>query len=285
MDEKLTEVLRSFALSNPRQGYRKAYRYVLEMGYKVNLKKIHRLWRDAGLKVPFRKRKNKRSNRGVAMGAHQPIAPNVTWAMDFQFDATSDGRVLKFLNVIDEYSREYLATLVDRSIDAKTVVAVLDGIVASRGTPSYIRMDNGPEFISKVIEEFASEMGITLYFIDPGSPWQNGKCESFNGRLRDELLNGELFLSVEEAQVLADKYLKRYKISRAHSSLGYLSPHEFTALGLTDQRDILRGSSTCDKFYATSHFLKKGRNGDKHIRSTMSTHIGGGSPIGGRARV
>ena len=257
LDEKLTEVLRSFALSNPRQGYRKAYRYVLEMGYKVNLKKIHRLWRDAGLKVPFRKRKNKRSNRGVAMGAHQPIAPNVTWAMDFQFDATSDGRVLKFLNVIDEYSREYLATLVDRSIDAKTVVAVLDGIVASRGTPSYIRMDNGPEFISKVIEEFASEMGITLYFIDPGSPWQNGKCESFNGRLRDELLNGELFLSVEEAQVLADKYLKRYNESRAHSSLGYLSPHEFTALGLTDQRDILRGSSKCREFYATSHFRKK----------------------------
>jgi putative transposase len=139
------------------------------------LKKVHRLWREAGLKVPFRKRKNRRAGHGVAMGAHHPIDANVTWAMDFQFDATGDGKVLKLLNIIDEYSREYLATLVDRSIDAEGVISALDGIVAERGTPVYIRMDNGPEFISHALERWDKEMGVTLYFIDPGSPFPKWK--------------------------------------------------------------------------------------------------------------
>ena len=179
VDAKIIDILRKFALANSRQGYRKAYRAVLEAGYQVNLKKVHRLWREAGLKVPFRKRKNRRAGHGVAMGAHHPIDANVTWAMDFQFDATTDGKILKLLNIIDEYSREYLATLVDRSIDAEGVISGLDGIVAERGTPVYIRMDNGPEFISHALSNWAKEMSVILYFIDPGSPWQNGKCESF----------------------------------------------------------------------------------------------------------
>jgi len=123
------------------------------------------------------------------MGAHHPIDANVTWAMDFQFDATTDGKALKLLNIIDEYSREYLATtLVDRSIDAEGVISALDGIVAERGTPVYIRMDNGPEFISHALERWAKEMSVTLYFIDPGSPWQNGKCESFNLKIERRAL-------------------------------------------------------------------------------------------------
>jgi putative transposase len=166
VEAKIIDILRKFALANPRQGYRKAYRAVLEAGYQVNLKKVHRLWREAGLKPPFRKRKNKRAGHGVAMGAHHPIDANVTWAMDFQFDATGDGKVLKLLNIIDEYSREYLATLVDRSIDAEGVISALDGIVAERGVPVYIRMDNGPEVTSHALEDWDKEMGVTLCSID-----------------------------------------------------------------------------------------------------------------------
>jgi len=105
------------------------------------------------------------------MGAHHPTGPNITWAFAFQLDATTDGKPLKLLNIIDEYSREYLDTLVDRSIDAEGVISALDGIVAERGTPLYIRMDNGPQFISHALEDWAKEMGVTLYFIDPGSPF------------------------------------------------------------------------------------------------------------------
>jgi putative transposase len=137
VDAEITEILRTFALANPRQGYRKARRAVLEAGYRVNLKKIHRLWREAGLKVPLHKPKNKRAGHSLPMGAHQPTGPNITWAMDFQFDATTDGKALKLLNIIDEYSREYLDTLVDRSIDAEGVISALDGIVPKRGTPVY----------------------------------------------------------------------------------------------------------------------------------------------------
>ncbi len=174
--------------------------------------------------------------------------------MDFQFDATTDGKALKLLNIIDEYTREYLATLVDRSIDAEGVISALDGIVAERGTPAYIRMDNGPEFISHALERWAKEMSVTLYFIDPGSPWQNGKCESFNSRLRDELLNGELFTSVAEAQILCERYRETYNRTRAHSTLGYLSPHEFLALDVTTQRMVLTRSSKHRGFYAENYF-------------------------------
>ncbi len=201
----------------------------------------------------MRKRKNKRAGYGVRMGAHHPIGPNITWAMDFQFDATGEGKILKFLNVIDEYSREYLASLVDRSIDAKGVTCALDGIVADHGVPVYIRMDNGPEFISHALASWAREMGVTLYFVDPGSPWQNGKCESFNSLLRDELLNGELFSSVTEAQVLCKRYRETYNATRAHSSLGYLSPHEFVTRDVKTQRMILTRSAKSRNFYADKH--------------------------------
>ncbi len=253
LDAEITKLLRSFALANPRQGYRKAHRAVLAAGYRVNLKRVHRLWREAGLKVPMRKRKNKRAGYGVKMGAHHPIRPNITWAFAFQFDTTVDGKVLKLLNVIDEYSREYVASLVDRSIDAKGVIAALDGIVAEHGVPAYIRMDNGPEFISHALASWAREMGVTLYFIDPGSPWQNGKCESLNSRIRDELLNGELFTSVTEARFLTQHYRETYNATRAHSSLGYLSPEEFLALRLSDQRTILTQSSKHRNFYAANY--------------------------------
>lgn len=190
------------------------------------------------------------------MGMHQPLYPNVTWAMDFQFDATTDGRVVKLLNIIDEYTREHLASLADRSIDAQGVVSVLDGLVAERGAPHYVRMDNGPEFVSVAIEAWAAEMGVTLYFIEPGSPWQNGRCESFNSRLRDELLNGELFVSIDEAQSLVGHYRIEFNEVRPHSSLGYLSPYEFSSLSIADQRQVLVRSAKRRGYQATEFFRR-----------------------------
>ena len=154
------------------------------------------------------------------------------------------------MNIIDEYPREHLASLIDRSISAIGVISVLDGIVAEHQVPIYIRMDNGPEFISHAFAAWAKEMGVTLYFIDPGSPWQNGKCESFNSLLRDELLNGELISSATEAQVLAERYRKNYNTTRAHGSLGYLSPHEFLTLDVKTQRLVLTRSASSRNFYA-----------------------------------
>ena len=174
------------------------------------------------------------------MGLHQPTQTNVCWAMDFQFDQTTDTRPIKMLNIIDEYSRECLASIAGRSMDSKGVVAVLDGLLAERGKPSFIRLDNGPEFIAGVLADWCKEVGVTLYFIEPGSPWLNGKVESFNSRLRDELLNGELFESVAEAQRLLDRWKDEYNAYRPHSSLGYLSPTEFVSLELHEQRRVLR---------------------------------------------
>jgi len=136
LDNAIIEVLRASALASPRQGDRKAYRAVREAGYQVNLKRVARLWREAGLRVPSRRTRRRQPRPGVPMGAHLPIRANVTWALDFQFDATSEPRVTKVLNVVDAYTREYLACVVGRSIDARDVVATLDGLVAERGGPS-----------------------------------------------------------------------------------------------------------------------------------------------------
>ena len=177
------------------------------------------------------------------MGVHQPLGENVIWALDFQFDQTKDTRVIKILNIIDEYSREALASMAKRSINAAEVVAVLDGLLAERGKPCFIRCDNGPEFIAEVVASWACEVGTQMYFIAPGSPWLNGRVESFNARLRDELLNGELFESIAEAQVLLDRWRHEYNHRRPHSSLGYLSPKTFLALPMDQQRAILTRSS------------------------------------------
>ena len=162
-------------------------------GWKVNNKRVRRLWRDEGLRVPQRRRKKRLVGIGVQVGAMSPIRPNVVWAMDFQFDTTADGRQIKMLNVIDEFTREALAIEVDRSINADQVVAVLDRLAAQRGAPVYVRMDNGPELAAHAVNDWCRFNDTGAMFIDPGSPWQNAWIESFNGRLRDELLNSWRF--------------------------------------------------------------------------------------------
>jgi len=196
-------------------------------GWRVNNKRIQRLWRDEGLKVPYRKRKKPHRGIGAPVGAMSPIAPNALWALDFQFDTTDDNRTIKLLNIVDEFTRECPAIVVERSIDADAVVATLEKITTERPAPVYLRFDNGPEFIAHAVADWCRFNNAGTLFIDPGSPWQNAWIESFNGRLRDEHLNGQLFDSLLEAQVLTELWRIDYNNNRRHSGLGRQTPAAF----------------------------------------------------------
>jgi putative transposase len=230
--------LRDFSRRRPRWGWRRAADGARRAGWRVNNKRVHRLWREEGLRVPYRKRKRPLRGIGVAVGAFCPLAPNVLWALDFQFDQTADRRMLKLLNVVDEYSREAIAIVVERSIDADGVVACLERLAVERGAPRYLRFDHGPEFIAGAVADWCRFNGTDTVFIDPGSPWQNGFVESFNGRLRDELLNGQLFDSLLEAKVIIEDWRIDYNLNRPHRSLRMLTPAEFAEAWLSIQGQL-----------------------------------------------
>jgi putative transposase len=227
-EAELREFLRAFATRRPRWGWRRAATELRREGWPVNNKRVRRLWRDEGLQVPVKKKKRRLSGVGVHVGATSLIAPNALWALDFQFDHTIDHRQVKMLNVIDEYTRECLDIRVDHSITADDVVAVLDRLAVERGrAPAFVRFDNGPEFVAVVMAEWCATNGTHCMFIDPGSPWQNAWIESFNSRLRDELLNLWQFDSLLEARVLIGDWRIDYNENRPHSAHGGLTPSEF----------------------------------------------------------
>ena len=226
-EEEIRAFLRDFAKKHPRWGWRRGLDALRDAGWHVNHKKVQRLWRDEGLKVPYRKKKKRMTGVGVVVGAMRPIAPNVIWAMDFQFDQTSDLRTVKLLNIIDEFTRECLTIDVGRSITANDVVNRLDQLASERGAPCYLRMDNGPEFVAHALVDWCRFNGAGSLFIDPGSPWQNGWIESFNARLRDEFLNGQQFDSLFEAKVLLGDWRHEYNHERTHSALRRQTPARF----------------------------------------------------------
>ena len=226
-EETLRAFLRAFATKHPRWGWRRGHDALRDAGWRVNHKRVHRLWREEGLKVPYRKKKKRLTGIGVMVGDMRPIRPNVVWAMDFQFDQTSDLKTVKLLNVIDEFTRECLAIDVGRSITADDVVARLEQLSAERGAPCYLRMDNGPEFVAHALNDWCRFNGSGSMFIDPGSPWQNAWIESFNARLRDEFLNGQQFDSLFEAQVLLSDWRHEYNHERTHSGLRRQTPASF----------------------------------------------------------
>jgi putative transposase len=226
----------AFASERPRWGWRRAAKAARRDGWTVNDKRVQCLWRDEGLKVPYRARKRPHRGVGTAMGAMCPIAPNALWALDFQFDTTTDGRLLKLLNVIDEYTRECPAIVVDRSIDADRVVATLDRLALERGAPAFVRFDNGPEFVARAVADWCRFNQVDTVFIDPGSPWQNAWIESFNGRLRDEFLNGWQFDSLLEARVLIEDWRIDYNEHRPHSAHGDLTPTEYAQAWTTQHQ-------------------------------------------------
>jgi putative transposase len=226
-EDELRAFLRAFSKQRPRWGWRRAAKALRREGRHVNNKRVQRLWRQEGLRVPFRKRKKPLRGIGTPVAAMSLIAPNALWALDFQFDTTEDNRTLKLLNIIDEYTRECPAIVVERSIDADRVVATLDRLVVERAAPAFVRFDNGPEFIAHAVADWCRFNGVGSLFIDPGSPWQNAWIESFNGRLRDELLNGWRFDSLLEAKVLIEDWRIDYNMNRPHSAHGDLTPSEF----------------------------------------------------------
>ena len=229
-EAELRAFLRQFSKERPRWGWRRAAKEARRQGRQVNDKRVRRLWRDEGLRVPHKRRKKRLSGVGVHVGAMCPIRPNVLWALDFQFDTLADGRTIKMLNVIDEFTREALAIEVDRSIDADHVVAVLERLAAQRGSaPVYVRFDNGPEFVAHAVADWCRFTGTGSVFIDPGSPWQNAWIESFNGKFRDELLNGWQFDSLQEARVIIEDWRIDYNWKRPHTAHGDLTPSEFAA--------------------------------------------------------
>jgi putative transposase len=231
-EAKLRHRLREIAAEHIRWGRRMAYRLLRREGWTVNHKRVQRLWREEGLQRPTpRKRKRARPADG-SVRRHRAQHPHQVWAMDFQFDATADGRRLKFLNVIDEHSRLCLAIRVGRRCKAKDVVAVLEELTSLYPAPAFIRSDNGPEFIAQALRDWceASTTTSTAY-IEPGSPWENGFAESFNSRFRDEFLNTELFTTAPEAQILADRWRWEYNSLRPHSALQGRTPLEAAQQG------------------------------------------------------
>jgi len=229
-EARLRERLNEFSRQRPRAGYRSACGQLRQEGLRVNVKRVQRLWREEGLKVP-RKQCKKRRLGASENGSQRRVAtrPNEVWSYDFVSDQTSDGRRLKFLCVVDEFTRECLALEVRRSFRAKDVMAVLAALMAVRGTPAHLRSDNGPEFVAKAVQAWLKEHNVGPLYIAPGSPWENAYVESFNSRLRDEHLNREEFASLLEAQVLAAGWRRDYNEARPHSSLDYLAPAVFAA--------------------------------------------------------
>ncbi|MFB9283730.1 IS3 family transposase [Pseudoclavibacter helvolus] len=223
-DRAFREWLRAWAKDHPRYGYRRAYHDARAEEWVVNHKKIQRLWRDEGLRVPQRRRRKRVGSSTV--DAPTADAPNVVWAVDFQFDADEHGRPIKICSIVDEHTRECIGGLVERSITADRLTAHLEDLVAARGAPAVLRSDNGPEFISEAMADWAGTR-TGLSYIPPGSPWRNGYVESFNSRIRDECLNINSFYSLLHAQVIIGDWKDEYNHHRRHSSLGYLPPAEY----------------------------------------------------------
>lgn len=214
----------------PRFGYRRIHALLRREGFRINRKRAYRLWRKEGFKVPVKQRKRRRVGVGANGVAHRRAERiNDVWCWDFIHDRDEKGRPLRWLIIEDEFTREGLAVEVARSMKAADVLEILTELMMTRGAPAHIRSDNGPEFIAREIREFLGRAGVSTLYIEPGAPWQNGYAESFNGRLRDELLDGELFADLREARMLSVRYQSDYNHRRPHSSLGYVTPAQFAA--------------------------------------------------------
>ncbi len=231
-EDALTARIIELASMYGRYGYRRITALLRNEGWRVNHKRVWRIWRQAGLKVPQKQPKRGRLwlNDGSCVRLN-PERRNHVWTYDFVFDRTHNGRALKMLTVVDDYSRESLAIEVARRLTSKDVIRVLAKLMLKHGIPGYIRSDNGPEFVARVVREWMHRLGVETLFIEPGSPWENGYIESFNGKLRDELLNGEIFYTLFEARVLIAAWRRHYNQVRPHSSLGYRPPAPEAAPG------------------------------------------------------
>ena len=222
---RLTDEVVRLASKYGRYGYRRIAALLRNEGWSVNVKRVERIWRLEGLKVP--KKQPKRGRLWLNDGSCVRLRPQYrghVWSYDFVADRTHDGKAFRMLTVIDEHSRECLAVHVQRQLKSDDVLAVLADLFCKHGPPRNIRSDNGAEFTAEAVRHWLGRIGVKTLFIEPGSPWENGYCESFNSKLRDELLNGEIFYSLREAQILIEDWRRHYNTVRPHSSIGYRPP-------------------------------------------------------------
>ena len=237
----------------PRFGYRRIHALLRREGWRINRKRVHRLWKVKGYKVPQKTKKKRRlgiSENGITR--HRATSINDVWCWDFIHDRDEKGRPLKWLVIEDEFTREGLALEVARSIKAEDVLDVLSQLMLIRGAPGSIRSDNGPEFIARAIRRFLEQASVETLYIKPGSPWQNAYAESFNSRLRDELLSQELFADLAEAKALSVWWKNEYNHRRPHSSLGYRTPAEFAA-SLAERSEERRVGKECRSRWSPYH--------------------------------
>jgi transposase InsO family protein len=224
-EEPLTRRIIELACVYGRYGTPRMTAMLRQENWAVNHKRVERIWREQGLKVPKKQPKRGRLwlNDGSCVRLRPQHADHV-WAYDFVTARTHDGRAFRMLTLVDEYTRECLAIDVARTLRSDDVLERLSWLFATRGVPEHVRSDNGPEFTAGVVRDWLRRVGVKTLFIEPGSPWENGYVESFNGKLRDELLNGEIFYTVREAKVLIEQWRRHYNTKRPHSSLGYRAP-------------------------------------------------------------
>ena len=224
-EDRLTQSILALASQYGRFGYRRITALLKQAGWKVGKDRVQRIWRREGLKVPAKHKPRGRLwlNDGSCIRL-RPEHRNHVWSYDFVSAMTHDGRTLRLLVLIDEYTRECLAIRVARRLGSYEVIETLADVMVWRGIPEHIRSDNGPEFAAKELRKWLGKVGTGTLYIEPGSPWENGYCESFNGKLRDECLNGEIFYSLREAQIVIEKWRVQYNTRRPHSALGYKPP-------------------------------------------------------------
>lgn len=226
----LVKRMHELVRKHPRRGYRMIWGMLRLEGWRVNRKRVHRLWRREGFKVAGKQHKKRRLGSGEnGIARRRAEHKDHVWCVDFIHDRDERGRPLKWLSVVDEFTRECLALEVERSIPAAGVVEVLVELFMIRGVPRHVRSDNGPEFVAEALKRLAALTGVESLYIEPGSPWENGYAESFHSRLRDELLNAEVFADVREAKALGAAWKNEYNHRRPHSSLGYVPPAVFAA--------------------------------------------------------
>ena len=246
-DEKpLVKRMKQLSAEHPRYGYRRVWALLRREKFQVNRKRVHRLWRREGLRVPTRQRKRRRLGHGNNSCTRRKAEhPDHVWSYDFVMDQTSDGRRLKLLPVVDEFTRECLAIEVERHFTAGDVVATLKYLFELRGAPRFVRSDNGPEFVADAVKAWLAESGCGTLYIEPGSPWENAYVESFNGKLEDELLDREELATLKEAKVLVEDYRLGYNHRRPHSSLNYLTPAAFAASHTRKAKKECREYTAC----------------------------------------
>jgi len=238
-EDRLVSDMIELAREYGRYGYRRIATLLREAGWSVSDGRIERLWRREGLKVPQKQPKKGRLwlNDGSCVRL-RPKYRNHVWSYDFVHCRTDDGKVFRTLNILDEFSRECLAIKVDRKLNSANVIDALTDLFILRGSPAFIRSDNGPEFIAQAVRDWITAVGAKTAYIEPGSPWENGYCESFNARFRDELLNREIFYSLREAKIIIEEWRKHYNTKRPHSALGYRPPAPEAIIPM-EQRPIM----------------------------------------------